>query len=35
MAEIYRQRIAALYKSLQNKDGKAEARKSFALWSIR
>ena len=29
MAEIYRQRIAALYASLQNEDGKAEAAEVF------
>ncbi|WGJ13236.1 hypothetical protein QEV83_10965 [Methylocapsa sp. D3K7] len=29
MAEIYRQRIAALYESLQNEDGKAEAAEAF------
>ena len=29
MAEIYRQRIAALYESLQNEDGKAEAAEVF------
>jgi site-specific DNA recombinase len=29
MAEIYRQRIAALYEGLQNQDGKAEAAEVF------
>jgi site-specific DNA recombinase len=29
MAEIYRQRVAALYESLQNDDGKAEAAEVF------
>ena len=29
MAEIYRQRIAALYEGLQNEDGKAEAAEVF------